>query len=250
MERESRNFVIQSDEATKICLSNFFSVRSFLFDKRTLIVLTCLSVLCLSSFAIAEQPLSPAASAVKSTIEEIRKVVRQDQGKIPEVELNKKLEKVIFPVFDFTEMSRRCIGKNWEEGSPAEQQEFIDLFTSMLSRTYIEKIKKVESRTVNYVGDIVKGNKAVVRTVTVHEDGEEVKLDYRLRDNNGNWQIYDVIIENVGLVTNYRSEFAGIVRKKKFSGLLVDLRQKVKDRAAGDTIALSPLEKKIEEIEK
>ncbi|MCB0358599.1 MAG: ABC transporter substrate-binding protein, partial [Bdellovibrionales bacterium] len=152
-------------------------------------------------------------------------------------ELDSKLEGLILPVFDFREMARRSLGKNWNSGSNEQRKEFVDLFTKLLSDTYLKRIREIEKSTVSYVGERVHGSRAVVKTV-VTQEGQDFPIDYRMGKQGEVWRVYDVVIENISLVSNYRSEFAGIIRKDSFSGLLERLRQKraemVASRNEGD----------------
>lgn len=190
-----------------------------------------LLLICLLLFApwtsLADTPVvSEGGKVVHKAIEDIRQVVIAGKGKISDAELDKQLEDILTPIFDFAEMSRRCLGAHWKSGSPQQQEEFVNLFSALLSRTYLGKVKNIDRNTVHFQGESTVEGKTVVRSVVRNLDGEEVRLDYRVRQTDGTWRIYDVIIENVGIISNYRHEFAEIIRKKQFSGLLVDLKEK------------------------
>lgn len=197
--------------------------------KNSLIRLFALLLLCSASFpqtllAAERKPASEAGNRVMSTIDEVRAAVKAAQG-TQEDSLTLTLEKIIFPVFNFEEMSRRSLGKNWKEGTKEQQVEFVDEFSKLLSRTYLNRIRQIENSTVEFVGEKVKGDRALVKT-NVTKDGQTFPITYRLRNYKDGWKVYDVVIENISLVSNYREDFASVVRNKKFSGLLEMIREK------------------------
>ena len=144
-----------------------------------------------------------------------------------------KMRAVIEPRFDFEEMSKRSLGVKWKSISDAERTEFVDLFSELLARTYLSRIEKVKKDMVEIKNETIRQPRALVKTIVTYE-GDSFPLDYKLLYRDGVWRVYDVIIENIGLISNYRSEFAGVIRKDKFSGLLQKLREKnaAKEKAA------------------
>jgi phospholipid transport system substrate-binding protein len=124
-------------------------------------------------------------------------------------------------------MSRRSLGPNWNEITADEQREFTQVFSELLARTYLSKIETVKPGMVKVESESVETQKAVVKTVVISK-GDTFPIDYKLMvGTTGTWQVYDVVIENIGLVANYRNEFSGIIRKDKFSGLMERLRNKL-----------------------
>jgi phospholipid transport system substrate-binding protein len=165
---------------------------------------------------------------VEAAILDIIKVVQEYPGDEKKDERRKKLREVIEPVFDFKEMARRSLGTYWNEITPEEQREFITVFSDLLARTYLSKVETVKPGMVKVTSELIEPTKAVVRTSVLNK-GKTFPLDYRLQNSTGTWRVYDVVIESIGLVDNYRNEFSGIVRKEKFSGLLERLRNKKVD---------------------
>ncbi|HMO01714.1 MAG TPA: ABC transporter substrate-binding protein [Oligoflexia bacterium] len=138
-----------------------------------------------------------------------------------------KLRETINPYFDFVEMAKRSLGPIWKEISESERKEFTEVFSELLARTYLSKIELARPNMVEIGNQIIENEKALVRTkVTYKED--IFPIDYKLYSLNGDpWKVYDVIVENIGLISNYRNEFASIVRREKFSGLMEKLKNKV-----------------------
>ncbi len=183
-----------------------------------------ITVSLLGGVSIAEA--NTPTDSVRTTIEKARATVKSDKGKVSEEQLAMNLEQVILPVFDFDEMSRRSLGANWSKGTPEQQKEFVELFSKLLSRTYRNQVMKgIDTSIITYDGESLTDGSALVKT-SVQSEGDKFKVVYRLRKQADTWRVYDVVIENVGLVTNYRNEFAGIIRKDGFPGLIDRLKTK------------------------
>ncbi len=168
-----------------------------------------------------------AQGAIEDTVTRVREAVRTEEGKTSVQALEMKLREIIMPVFDFEEMSKLCLGQNWKAVTPDQQKEFVKLFSELLARTYLRKIR--ENAADSEFAVLRNSNLAPDRTLVqtkINYKGDQASIDYRLRLEEGRWRIYDVVIENVGLVSNYRSEFASILRKENFDGLLASLRAK------------------------
>ncbi len=170
--------------------------------------------------------VSSAMSEVKKTVDEVVKVNTAYPGEVNVNPRRAKLREVIQPRFDFAEMSKRSLGAFWQEITPQEQQDFVNVFSDLLAQTYLARIENCTADTVKFETENVDFPRAVVKT-TVMNKGDKFPIDYKLMNTNGTWRVYDVVIENIGLVANYRNEFAGIIRKDKFSGLMQKLREKV-----------------------
>ena len=127
-------------------------------------------------------------------------------------------------IFDFEETARRALGRHWQARTPEERREFVGLFTDLLERTYISRIETYSGERVVYAGDTVEGKEATVRTRLVTRDGKEVPIDYRMRRAGDRWLVYDVVIEGVSLVANYRSQFNRIIQTSSYQELLSRLR--------------------------
>jgi phospholipid transport system substrate-binding protein len=185
----------------------------------------CLTLSVAASVAVAE---SAGASGepkqiVEDTVAKLRQIVNS-KGAGPDVD--KELRAVLEPVFDFREMARASLGPSWKQGNPDQQQQFIDLFSDLLAKTYLNRIKKgVREAEIKVLSLKNEGGRAYVKT-DVLDSGDHVKVDYRMLKKAEGWKVYDVIIENIGLVSNYRNEFGGIVRSSGFDGLLAKLKEK------------------------
>jgi len=138
-----------------------------------------------------------------------------------------ELRKVIFSRFDFEEMAKRSLGAEWRRRTPEEQKEFIQLFTELLKNSYIESIESYRGEKVIYRSESQDGAYADVGTKVINDQGEEFTIDYRLNLDGSQWKVYDVIIENISIVNNYRSQFRRILSRSSFAELLQTIRDKV-----------------------
>lgn len=134
---------------------------------------------------------------------------------------------VINDSFDFRSMSQSVLATNWKKATPEERQRFVEFFSQYLEETYRTKIESYSNQRVEYVGETIRGQRAVVETLIV-TDSNEIPVNYKLKNNNGEWYAYDVVIEGVSLVSNYRSTFAAIVNNDGMDGLLLDIQDRIK----------------------
>lgn len=160
-----------------------------------------------------------------TTLDSIIAIVESNPADSQKEIRRQKLRELINPRFNFAEMSRRALGTSWNDITEAEQQDFVTVFSTLLARTYLSKIETVKKGMVEVVSESVEGSKAIVKT-KVESKGDTFPIDYKLLLEEGHWKVYDVIVENIGLVANYRNEFSGIIRKDGFAGLMTKLREK------------------------
>jgi len=135
------------------------------------------------------------------------------------------VRKIAERIFDFEDTARRALGRHWQARTPEERREFVGLFTDLLERAYITRIETYAGERVTYAGDTVDGDEATVRTRLVTREGTEVPLDYRMRRAGEGWLVYDVVIEGVSLVANYRSQFNRIIQTSSYKELVSRMRR-------------------------
>jgi len=130
--------------------------------------------------------------------------------------------------FDMREMAKRSLAKYWKKRTPAEQDEFAELYAELIKNTYIERLRSFSgSRDGTTVGEeIIRGKKSVVSSV-VWQNNQEISIVYKLYQKKDRWLVYDVIIENVSLVRNYRSQFAQIIQKDGYEALVRKIQKKL-----------------------
>ena len=138
-------------------------------------------------------------------------------------------------IFDFGETARRSLAHHWQARTPAEREEFVRLFADLLERSYISKIALFNGERITYVGETVDGDAAVVRTKIISRQGTELPIDYRMLRRGGRWLVYDVIIEGVSLVANYRSQFNKIIQTSSYQELVKKMKTKQEELATGQS---------------
>lgn len=137
-----------------------------------------------------------------------------------------KIREIIDTHFDSAEMSQRALGKYWKEISEEQRKEFTQLFYWRLYNFYILRLENYSDEKVLYNKEIIKGNIAAIYTQISSSKNPEFDIEYRLKQQSEDWKIYDVVIEGVSLVANYRSQFSSFLSKKTFEELLKTLREK------------------------
>jgi phospholipid transport system substrate-binding protein len=137
------------------------------------------------------------------------------------------VKNIVDPHFDYREMAKLSLGATWRGLSRGQQDEFVRLFSELLEASYADKIDKYAQRVkIDYTGEIPEGNRVEVRTV-VQRPNDRFPLNYRLLREGGTWKVYDVIIEGVSLVSNYRSQFSRIIHQSSYAELVRRLKNKV-----------------------
>jgi len=128
-------------------------------------------------------------------------------------------------LFDFGEMARRSLAQHWDKQTPVEQQEFVRLFTALIQRSYISKVDQHDAAgRIAYRGETVDADHAVVQTTITLTNGNLLPLDYRMHRLRDHWQVYDLSIDGISLVANYRSQFNKIIRTSSFETLVARLK--------------------------
>ena len=168
-----------------------------------------------------------ATHAVKETIDRVLDVLANEELKSPERADEKRgvLQRVIGERFDYEEMGKRTLGLHWRKLNEAEQKEFVLLFQDFLSNTYAGNVDGYSGEQVEYLKERRKGDFAEVQT-KVMSPKIEVPLDYRLMRKSSRWMVYDVVIDGVSLVKNFRGQFDRIIKGTSFQGLLDKLKEK------------------------
>jgi phospholipid transport system substrate-binding protein len=131
--------------------------------------------------------------------------------------------KIANEIFDFTETARRSLGQHWAGRTPAEREQFVRLFTALVQRTYMSKVDQYNSE-MTFRGDTIDGDQAVVRTTLLLSNGGRMALDYRMHHPRDRWQVYDLSIDGVSLVANYRGQFNKIIRTSSYETLVATLK--------------------------
>jgi phospholipid transport system substrate-binding protein len=199
-------------------------------------------VLALVALLAVSSPAAAAASPTEDLRTHVDIVIKTLQTKdgTPQ-ERRAAVRKVAAQIFDFEETAKRSLGPHWQARTPAERQEFVTLFTDLLEHAYFSKIEQYGGEKVAYLGDTLNGDLATVRSKIVTPKGTEIPIDYRMLRRNGRWLVYDVIIEGVSLVGNYRTQFNKIIQTSSWNDLMQRLRSKSLGNSTSSTDRRSQL---------
>jgi len=184
-------------------------------------------------FLMFLQPILPAygAGPTERVEEEVNKVLAVLRDNVLNEESKKeKLRAIYEEMFDEGEFSRRTLSNHWNQLSPAQQKEFIPLFREVLEKAYINRILAYKNEKITFVKENrVSNNLAEVQTKVI-TSSQEVPITYRVILKDGIWRVYDVVVENVSLILNYRSQFNSILTKNTPDQMLAILRKKVEEK--------------------
>lgn len=175
---------------------------------------------------------APAADSpmtqIQATVEKILAVVQNPDLK-PEAKKEQRraqLRRIIYPKFDFEEMAKRSLGSEWQRRTREEQQDFTKVFTGLLEDRYLDRIESYDGEKFRYLRETPDQNSAQVDTTVVNKKGQEFSINYKLHRVEDDWRVYDVIIENISLVNNYRSQFSRVLTKSSFDQLVSAIKEK------------------------
>ena len=148
------------------------------------------------------------------------------------------VRKAAIEIFDVQETAKRALGRHWQARTPAEREEFVQLFADLLERTYIAKIDFYGGEKLKFTEEKIDGDIATVRGTVTTKQGTDVPVQARMHKKSDRWLIYDVAIENISLISNYRAQFDRIIRTSSYGDLVKRLRNRgeflqEKERRAG-----------------
>jgi phospholipid transport system substrate-binding protein len=171
---------------------------------------------------------------VRKTVDEVVRIVSDKELKKPQNEQKRRkaLKAAIGKIFDHAEMAKRSMGQNWKELTPVQQKEFTDLFATLLESSYAGKIESYNNEKIIYLKEIEDGDYAEVKSRIVTARHDEFSLDYRLMREGDRWKVYDIVIEGVSLVSNYRSQFNKIIKAQGYQELVKKMKSRKDDLAA------------------
>ena len=194
----------------------------------TAVTLTLALTLLAVDAAWAGPPTDQLRGAVDSVLRALSDPEMKKEAKT--AERRRLIRAAAGDIFDFPEISRRTLGTHWQARTPAEREEFAALFSDLLESSYISKIESYSGERIQYVGEASDGTQAVVRTRIVGKQGVETPVDYRMLVQDGRWRAYDVTIEGVSLVANYRAQFNSIIQRSGYPDLVAKLKAKQGER--------------------
>ena len=184
-------------------------------------------ILCLifPGSAFAGVPLE----TVKGYADKVLDVLRDPALKAEAAKKTKKdkLRAISEKMFDFTELSKRTLARNWSKFNPEQQKEFVELYTSLLEDAYVNKIMAYTDEKIVFSKEVALTEKTVEVQSTVLRKNEDIPIYYRVIMKDGSWRVYDIVVEGISLINNYRSQFRELLANKPPESLLETLRKKV-----------------------
>jgi phospholipid transport system substrate-binding protein len=206
--------------------------------RKTYIWVTRTLILVFALWAVQGAWAGPPTDQLREGVDRVVKVLRDPdlKGDRKADERRAAISKVADEIFDFAETARRSLGQHWAPRTPAEREEFVRLFTALVQRTYISKVDQYNSE-MTFLGDTVDGDQAVVRTTLLLGNGGMMALDYRMHHPRDRWQVYDLNIDGISLVANYRGQFNKIIRTSSYEALVATLKSRQSAFSAPATTA-------------
>jgi phospholipid transport system substrate-binding protein len=179
----------------------------------------------------------PPSDQLRAGIDRVFKILGD-----PELDGDKKLTQrrtaiviVANEMFDFGEMAKRSLGQHWAQRTPTERGEFVRLFTELVQRSYISKVDQHGAHKMTVQGERIDGDYAVVRTTLPLSSGHEMPIDYSMHSTDDRWQVYDLSIDGISLVANYRAQFNKIIRTSSYEALVAKFKSHQAELAAPST---------------
>ncbi|MBI4527387.1 MAG: ABC transporter substrate-binding protein [Deltaproteobacteria bacterium] len=176
------------------------------------------------SYLHAGEPTEQLRAALDEGVEVLNRA--RGDGRKRKAEIVSRLREIVYPLFDFREMAKRSLGSHWRRLDSKRQEEFVSAFTELLENTYADKIDLYEGQKVLYTGESIDRNYAEVDTKVVGKKGESFSVNYKLHRADGRWRIYDVVVENISLVNNYRSQFQRVIANSSLEQLIERIKAK------------------------
>lgn len=184
-----------------------------------------ISFLIIGTLSAAAAEFSTPKARVKDSIDRVIAILK-DESLDREAKWD-QIAAVINEGFDFRSMSQSVLATHWRRATDEERRRFTEFFSQYIEETYRAKIESYSDEQILYKDEVIRGDRAVVETLIV-TDTNKIPVNFKLKNNDGEWFAYDVIIEGVSLVANYRSTFAAIVKNEGMSGLLSDIQRRIR----------------------
>jgi phospholipid transport system substrate-binding protein len=191
-----------------------------------LVRLALACALLVAPLAAREADAGAPTDQLRSQVDRVLKLLEDPALQAPDKARERRVavRKVADEIFDFGETARRALGRHWAARTPEERDEFVRLFGDLLERSYISKIELYGGEKIQYIGDRIDGETALVQSKLLTKNGSEVPIEYRMLKKAERWLVYDVVIEGVSLVANYRTQFNKIIQTSSFQELVKKMK--------------------------
>lgn len=191
------------------------------------VIVTCIACCLGGTLSPSIATAVTATEAVKSSVEQVVGLLEDKELKKADraMERRQRLQKIFNDRFSYEEMSKRSLGAHWNSLNETQRQQFVDLFRQLLARTYTGTIEGYSGERFQYLSEQNEGDYAEVRTKLISRKGE-IPINYRLLSKTGEWQVYDIVVDGISMVSNYRAQFNKIIRTSSYEDLVQKLQNK------------------------
>ena len=200
---------------------------------------------CLSGIAIlfliaggisSASPAGELTEQVRQTTDKIISILNDPGMKGPDKEEEKinLIRELVYKLFDREGVSRRVLARQWRKLNDQEKKDFIVLFNRLLERTYLEKIDSYSGQKVAYIGEKIDGKYGILKAKILSKNDKDIIIFYKAIKKNSKWLVYDVSVEGVSLVNNYRTQFQSIILQSSYDNLIKTLKAKVNNPHPGN----------------
>src|SRR5262245_5926953 len=191
------------------------------------VIVTCIALCLAGTLSPSIATAVTATEAVKTSVEQVVGLLEDKELKQADraMERRQQLQKIFNDRFSYEEMSKRSLGAYWKDLNETQRQQFVDLFRQLLARTYTGTIEGYSGERFQYLSEQNEGDYAEVRTKLISRKGE-IPINYRLLSKTGEWQVYDIVVDGISMVSNYRAQFNKIIQTSSYG----DLVQKLQDK--------------------
>ena len=186
----------------------------------------CIFTFMLSLASLTRAQAGAPLDLVRATVDRAIQILKDPELSSPDKKQERvdRLRETLVAIFDYEEMAKRALGPHWRQRTPAEQEEFVKLFRDFLERVYSDKIGLYSGEKVRFGREVIDNEFAQVESKIIQLKGEEIAVVYKLRQVNGQWKVYDAIVENISIVNNYRSQFDRVISTSSYEELVKRLR--------------------------
>ncbi len=198
-----------------------------------------LIIVVLSMLAVPGAWAGAPTDQLRDGIDRVFKILRDPEmaGEVKAPQRRRAILTAAVGIFDFGEMAKRSLGQHWTARTPAERREFVALFTDLIQHSYIAKVDQHGGAKMIYGGETIEGDHAAVRTIIPLSNGSQMPLEYRMHNVDARWQVYDLSLDGISLVSNYRAQFNKVIRIDSYETLVTKLKS---HRAEFSAPAASP----------
>jgi ABC-type transport system involved in resistance to organic solvents, auxiliary component len=191
-------------------------------------IIAALLATCLLTLSPAALRAGVPTEQLRQTADRVLSVLQDSRLKSADKQKERRdqIRQIVASRFDFAEMAKRSLGSNWQKVNNDEQRQFVELFTELLEKSYADQIESYDGEKIVYGRENVSQDQADVDTKILTKKGEQISVNYKLRSAGNDWKVYDVVIENISLVNNFRSQFNRILANASFAELLKKLQSK------------------------